>query len=55
MSMRVGVSIPNVHETLAERTTIEAVGRTAIITGHAVDVPPAQEIYRSELTAAWAH
>jgi NitT/TauT family transport system substrate-binding protein len=25
-----------------------------IITGHAVDVPPADEIYRSELTAAWA-
>ena len=25
-----------------------------IITGHAVDVPPAEEIYRSELTAAWA-
>jgi hypothetical protein len=25
-----------------------------IITGRAVDVPPAGEIYRSELTAAWA-
>jgi NitT/TauT family transport system substrate-binding protein len=25
-----------------------------IITGHAVDVPRAEEIYRSELTAAWA-
>jgi hypothetical protein len=25
-----------------------------IITGHVVDVPPAEEIYRSELTAAWA-
>jgi len=25
-----------------------------IITGHAVDVPPAEEIYRAELTAAWA-
>jgi ABC-type nitrate/sulfonate/bicarbonate transport system substrate-binding protein len=24
-----------------------------IITGHAVDVPPAEEIYRSDLTAAW--
>jgi probable F420-dependent oxidoreductase len=27
--MRIGVTIPNVHETLAERTTIEAVGRMA--------------------------
>jgi probable F420-dependent oxidoreductase len=27
--MRVGVTVPNVHETLAERTTIEAVGRVA--------------------------
>jgi len=27
--MRVGVTVPNIHETLAERTTIEAVGRTA--------------------------
>jgi probable F420-dependent oxidoreductase len=27
--MRIGVTVPNVHETLAERTTIEAVGRTA--------------------------
>jgi probable F420-dependent oxidoreductase len=27
--MRVGVTVPNVHETLAERTTIEAVARTA--------------------------
>jgi alkanesulfonate monooxygenase SsuD/methylene tetrahydromethanopterin reductase-like flavin-dependent oxidoreductase (luciferase family) len=27
--MRIGVTIPNVHETLAERTMIEAVGRTA--------------------------
>src|SRR5262245_55501474 len=27
--MRVGVTIPNIHETLAERSTIEAVGRTA--------------------------
>jgi alkanesulfonate monooxygenase SsuD/methylene tetrahydromethanopterin reductase-like flavin-dependent oxidoreductase (luciferase family) len=27
--MRVGVTVPNVHETLAERTTIEAVGRMA--------------------------
>jgi hypothetical protein len=25
-----------------------------IITGHPVEVPPAEEIYRSELTAAWA-
>jgi hypothetical protein len=25
-----------------------------IITGRAVDVPPAEEIYRSDLTAAWA-
>ena len=29
MSMRIGVTVPNVHETLAQRTTIEAVGRTA--------------------------
>jgi probable F420-dependent oxidoreductase len=28
-SMRIGVTVPNVHETLAERTTIEAVGRMA--------------------------
>jgi probable F420-dependent oxidoreductase len=27
--MRIGVTVPNVHETLAERTTIEAVGRMA--------------------------
>jgi probable F420-dependent oxidoreductase len=27
--MRVGVTVPNIHETLAERTTIEAVGRMA--------------------------
>jgi probable F420-dependent oxidoreductase len=27
--MRIGVTVPNVHETLAERSTIEAVGRTA--------------------------
>jgi probable F420-dependent oxidoreductase len=27
--MRVGITVPNVHETLAQRTTIEAVGRTA--------------------------
>ncbi|HKE78094.1 MAG TPA: LLM class F420-dependent oxidoreductase [Solirubrobacteraceae bacterium] len=27
--MRIGVTVPNVHETLAERTTIEAVARTA--------------------------
>ena len=27
--MRIGVTVPNVHETLAERATIEAVGRTA--------------------------
>src|SRR3954454_770989 len=27
--MRTGVTVPNVHETLAERTTIEAVGRMA--------------------------
>jgi probable F420-dependent oxidoreductase len=27
--MRVGVTVPNVHETLAERSTIEAVGRMA--------------------------
>jgi probable F420-dependent oxidoreductase len=27
--MRIGVTIPNVHETLAERSTIEAVGRMA--------------------------
>jgi len=27
--MRIGVTVPNVHETLAERTTIEAVGRAA--------------------------
>src|SRR3954463_13434597 len=27
--MRVGVTVPNVHETLAQRTTIEAVGRMA--------------------------
>jgi probable F420-dependent oxidoreductase len=27
--MRIGVTVPNVHETLAQRTTIEAVGRTA--------------------------
>ena len=27
--MRVGVTIPNIHETLAERSTIEAVGRMA--------------------------
>src|SRR3954454_25288912 len=25
--MRIGVTVPNIHETLAERTTIEAVGR----------------------------
>jgi probable F420-dependent oxidoreductase len=29
MAMRIGVTVPNVHETLAERTTIEAVGRMA--------------------------
>jgi probable F420-dependent oxidoreductase len=28
-NMRIGVTVPNVHETLAERTTIEAVGRMA--------------------------
>ena len=27
--MRIGVTVPNVHETLAERSTIEAVARTA--------------------------
>src|SRR3954447_9634208 len=27
--MRIGVTVPNIHETLAERTTIEAVGRMA--------------------------
>jgi probable F420-dependent oxidoreductase len=27
--MRIGVTVPNIHETLAQRTTIEAVGRTA--------------------------
>ena len=27
--MRIGVTVPNVHETLAQRTTIEAVGRMA--------------------------
>jgi probable F420-dependent oxidoreductase len=27
--MRLGVTVPNIHETLAERTTIEAVGRMA--------------------------
>ena len=27
--MRIGVTVPNVHETLAERTTIDAVGRMA--------------------------
>src|SRR3954468_24758577 len=27
--MRIGVTVPNAHETLAERTTIEAVGRMA--------------------------
>src|SRR3954451_14072964 len=27
--MRIGVTVPNVHETLAERSTIEAVGRMA--------------------------
>src|SRR4051794_36075159 len=27
--MRIGVTVPNVHETLAERATIEAVGRMA--------------------------
>jgi hypothetical protein len=25
-----------------------------ILTGRAVDVPPAEEIYRRDLTAAWA-
>ena len=29
MAMRIGVTVPNVHETLAERSTIEAVGRMA--------------------------
>src|SRR3954463_14621352 len=28
-SLRIGVTVPNVHETLAERSTIEAVGRMA--------------------------
>jgi probable F420-dependent oxidoreductase len=31
--MRIGVTVPNVHETLAERTTIEAVARTAEAVG----------------------
>ena len=26
--MRIGVTVPNIHETLAERTTIESVGRS---------------------------
>jgi alkanesulfonate monooxygenase SsuD/methylene tetrahydromethanopterin reductase-like flavin-dependent oxidoreductase (luciferase family) len=29
VSVRIGVTVPNVHETLAQRTTIEAVGRKA--------------------------
>jgi hypothetical protein len=27
--MRIGVTVPNIHQTLAERTTIESVGRMA--------------------------
>ena len=32
--MRIGVTVPNVHETLAERTTIEAVARMADALGY---------------------
>jgi probable F420-dependent oxidoreductase len=48
--MRVGITVPNVHETLAQRTTIEAVGRTAdelgfdsIWCNDHLDIPGARE------------